>query len=116
MKAAPDNTTDVIDLMSDQNKISFYGTYSQVLLQPGDIIFRFCSNTEAKYSDCWTNKETLKLIFHAYHERNAENPMGNKNIQARAQVFNVLAVAKTWSSLEYLLAAEVKKELIAYKG
>ena len=112
MKTKPDIT----DQLTDQNKISFRGAYTQVLLQPGDMIFRFCSHTQAKYSDCWTNKETLKLIFQSYHERNAENPFGNKKIQVRAQAFNVLAVAKSWSSLEYLLAAEVKKDLIAYKG
>lgn len=107
---------DILDAMTDENRKSFHSGYTETVLKPGTVLFRFCSHHEAKYSDCWTDKETLKLIFHSYHVRNSDRPFGNKRALVRAQTFNLLGVAKSWSSLEYLLTAKIKKDLVAYEG
>jgi hypothetical protein len=108
--------TDPLDMLKPgENR--FKALFAPVLLQPGDVLFRFARNREAKYSDCWTDKETIKQIFQSYHDRLIKKPSdSNKRPIIKAQVYNTLAIAKSWNSLEYLVVVEIKKDLIAYEG
>ena len=116
MRIYSEKITDTLDILKpDESR--FKGTFTPVLLQPGDLLFRFAKNREAKYSDCWTDKETLKQIFQAYHDRLRKKPsVLNKRPMVKAQAYNVLAIAKSWNNLEHLLVVKIKKDLIAYEG
>lgn len=116
MKNFNGKISDPLDALNSEQQGTFKDGSGIVILQPGDLLFRFCSHTGAKYSDCWTDKETIKVIFQRYIERMEQFPSKNKNAVIKSQVHDVLAIAKIWSKLEYLLVVEIKKDLIAYRG
>jgi hypothetical protein len=116
MRRYSGNITNTHDMLK-RDESRFRGSFAPVILQPGDYLFRFARNREAKYSDCWTDKETIKHIFQSYHDRLLKKPAEvNKKSTIKAQVYNTLAIAKSWNTLEYLVVVEIKKDLIAYEG
>ncbi len=116
MKNFSNAITDPLDNLNNSQEGTFKNGYGIILLQQGDLLFRFCSHIGAKYSDCWTDKNTIKTIFQQYNQRMKQSPNKNKNAVIKSQVHDVLGIAKSWSKLEYLLVVEIKKDLIAYKG
>ena len=98
------------------------------LLRKGDRIFRFVqyNGNEVKYGLFWFDKKTMQELFIKYHQRvlfklNDYNSIFNatesyKKVVIKGQVYNELAIAKSWNSLRYLLEVEVKKDLVAYSG
>lgn len=116
MRRSNEKITDPLDMLKP-GESRFRGAYALVILQPGDVLFRFARNSEAKYSDCWTDKETIKFIFQSYHDRLLKKSSDlNKKPNIKAQVYDKLAIAKSWNTLEYLVVVEIKKDLVAYEG
>jgi hypothetical protein len=116
MKSFTGNITDPLDKLNSDQEGTFKDGSGIIVLQKGDLLFRFCSHIGAKYSDCWTDKETIKTIFQLYIQRIKQSSDKNKNAVIKSLVYDVLGIAKTWSKLEFLLVVEIKKNLIAYEG
>jgi len=118
--------------LEDELPNSFRGTFADTpkltVLRQGERIFRFVqfNAKEAKYGAFWFDKKTMQEIFKKYNDRvlfklNDHNAMFNatlsfKKVIIKGQIYNELAIAKSWNTLRYLLEVEVKRDLVAYVG
>jgi hypothetical protein len=107
--------------LSEQQKKSFKDQqYSEMILQPGFELYRFCKGRNLRFSDFWMDKETVKDIFRTFGDLMERSKMRGFNFAkttvATISVRHTLAISENWNNLLYLHTVRVKEPIEAAFG
>ncbi len=117
----PSDIKDTIDKPSNQNIESFnnFKNAKIKLIEPGDKLWRFSTDNEKFFSDCWVDTTEMEQVFYSFVQQKAQNNFGTSDTQAllKDNFRNLLAVLANWeTNPNFIVEIEFKKNVIAYHG
>jgi hypothetical protein len=112
---------DPLDKVSETNIDSFFNFKEAKvkMLTMGDRLWRFSTDHEKYFSDCWVDTQTLEEIFRRFANEKAQNEFGIKRTDRMVKTIirESLSILGNWKSYQnFLLQVEFKVDVVAYYG